>query len=116
MPINAKFNIDEIVKAGRDYGEKTGRRVTYEYILISGVNDTIEHAIQLSRLLSGQLANVNLIPINPVVERNFLKPSPERIKKFSDYLNNHGLTSTVRKEMGANINAACGQLRLRYMR
>ena len=113
MPINTNFHIDEVVKAGRDYGNKTGRRVTYEYILIAGVNDTTEHALQLSRLLGGQLANVNLIPINPVVERKFRKPSTERVNNFSDYLNNHGITATVRKEMGANINAACGQLRIR---
>lgn len=115
MPINANFNIDEVVKAGQDYGEKTGRRVTYEYILIADVNDTREHALQLSRLLSGQLANVNLIPINPVVERNFRRPSIERVNNFADYLNNHGITATVRKEMGAKINAACGQLRLKHI-
>ena len=113
MPINENFHIDEVVKAGRDYGEKTGRRVTYEYILIAGVNDTKEHALQLSRLLSGQLCNVNLIPINPVAERDFKRPSVERVNSFAEYLNNRGITATVRKEMGANINAACGQLRLR---
>lgn len=113
MPINENFHIDKVVKAGRDYGEKTGRRVTYEYILIAGVNDTKEHALQLSRLLSGQLCNVNLIPINPVAERDFKKPSVERVNSFAEYLNNRGITATVRKEMGANINAACGQLRLR---
>ncbi|MBR2180026.1 MAG: 23S rRNA (adenine(2503)-C(2))-methyltransferase RlmN [Selenomonadaceae bacterium] len=113
MPINENFHIDEVVKAGRDYGEKTGRRVTYEYILIAEVNDTKEHALQLSRLLSGQLCNVNLIPINPVAERNFKRPSKESVNNFADYLNNRGITATVRKEMGANINAACGQLRLR---
>lgn len=116
MPINDTFSIDQVVKAGRDYADKTGRRVTYEYILINEVNDTMEHALQLSRLLSGQLANVNLIPINPVVERNFYRPSKERIKRFSDYLNNHGITATVRKEMGTSINAACGQLRSRHIR
>ena len=115
MPINSNFNIDEVVKAGHDYGEKTGRRVTYEYILIADVNDTTEHALQLSRLLSGQLANVNLIPINPVIERDFHRPSKECVNNFADYLNNHGITATVRKEMGAKINAACGQLRLKYI-
>ena len=113
MPINDRFRIEEVVKAGHDYADKTGRRVTYEYILIADLNDTAEHAIQLTRLLNGQLANVNLIPLNPVAERNLKKPSRERINKFADYLNNHGITATVRKEMGANINAACGQLRLR---
>ena len=113
MPVNSNFHIDEVVKAGRDYADKTGRRVTYEYILIAGVNDTTEHALQLSRLLQGQLANVNLIPINPVVERSFRRPSTERVNNFAEYLNSHNITATVRKEMGTNINAACGQLRLR---
>ena len=113
MPINNNFGINEVVKAGRDYGEKTGRRVTYEYILIGEVNDTTEHALQLSRLLSGQLANVNLIPINPVAERDFKRPTKECVNKFADFLNNHGITATIRKEMGANINAACGQLRMK---
>ena len=113
MPINENFHIDEVVKAGKDYADKTGRRVTYEYILIAGVNDTKEHALQLSRLLGGQLANVNLIPINPVAEREFKRPSKERINNFADYLNNRGINATIRKEMGSNINAACGQLRLR---
>ena len=106
MPINSNFSIDEVVKAGKDYGDKTGRRVTYEYILIANVNDTTEHALQLSRLLAGQLANVNLIPINPVDERDFKRPTKERVNKFADFLNNHGITATVRKEMGTNINAA----------
>lgn len=116
MPINANFNINEVIEAGKFYGEKTSRRVTYEYILIAGVNDTTEHANQLSKLLSGQLANVNLIPINPVVERNFKRPSNKRVKNFCEYLNNHSVSATVRKEMGKNINAACGQLRLGYVR
>ena len=113
MPINSNFSIDEVVKAGKDYGDKTSRRVTYEYILIANVNDTTEHALQLSRLLAGQLANVNLIPINPVDERDFKRPTKDRVNKFADFLNNHGITATIRKEMGTNINAACGQLRLR---
>lgn len=116
MPVNDNFSIEEVVKAGRDYGEQTGRRVTYEYILISEVNDTNEHALQLSRLLAKQLANVNLIPINPVAERDFHRPKEERIKYFADFLNSHGITATVRREMGANINAACGQLRLKARR
>ena len=112
MPINNTFDISEVVKAGKDYANKTSRRITYEYILISEVNDTDEHALQLVRLLSGQLANVNLIPINPVDERKFKRPSKERVKHFCDFLNNHGLNATVRKEFGVKINAACGQLRI----
>ena len=114
MPINNNFDINEVTTAGRDYGDKTGRRVTYEYILIDKVNDTIEHARQLSTLLKNQLANVNLIPINPVAEKDFRRPSKERVKRFYDYLNSHGIGATIRKEMGAGINAACGQLRISH--
>ena len=111
MPINRTFGIKEVVDAGRYYGERTGRRVTYEYILIEGVNDSPEHARQLSTLLHGQLANVNLIPINPVSERNFKRPTARAIKTFAEVLDSRGIGSTVRKEFGADINAACGQLR-----
>ncbi|MBR1728340.1 MAG: 23S rRNA (adenine(2503)-C(2))-methyltransferase RlmN [Selenomonadaceae bacterium] len=115
MPINNNFNINEVVKAGGDYAKSTGRRVTYEYILISEVNDTTEHARQLIKILSGQLANVNLIPINPIEENNFKRPTKDRIKNFCDLLNAHGLTATIRKEFGVKINAACGQLRSNYL-
>lgn len=114
MPINNNFDINKVVAAGRNYGDTTGRRVTYEYILIDELNDTIEHARQLSILLKNQLANVNLIPINPVAEKDFRRPSKERVKIFYDYLNSHGIGATVRKEMGAAINAACGQLRISH--
>lgn len=111
MPINRTFGIDEVVAAGGRYAQRTGRRVTYEYILIDGVNDSTEQARQLANLLKNQLANVNLIPINPVVERNFNRPSARAIKNFSEVLEARGIGSTVRKEFGAEINAACGQLR-----
>jgi len=111
MPINSAFGLQQVLKAGNDYAEKTGRRVTYEYILLGGVNDTEEHARQLSKILSGQLCNVNLIPVNPVDERNFQRPTNKAVKKFFHFLNTHGITATVRKEMGAGIDAACGQLR-----
>ena len=113
MPINRTFSIDEVVDAGGSYAQQTGRRVTYEYILIDGVNDSPEHARQLSTLLKDQLANVNLIPINPVVEKNFKRPSARSIKNFVEVLSARGIGSTVRKEFGSEINAACGQLRNR---
>ena len=113
MPINSAFGIEKVLNAGKKYANETGRRVTYEYILISGVNDTEEHARQLSKILFGQLANVNLIPINPVAERNFQRPTHNAIQKFFHFLNTHGITATIRKEMGKNIDAACGQLRNR---
>ena len=115
MPINSAFEIEKVLRAGKNYAEVTGRRVTYEYILIDGVNDTEEHARQLAKILSGQLANVNLIPINPVEERNFQRPTNTAVKKFFHFLNTHGINATIRKEMGANIDAACGQLRNRKL-
>lgn len=111
MPIARTFPIEKVVEAGGRYAEQTGRRVTYEYILIDGVNDSPENARSLSNLLKDQLANVNLIPINPIVERNFNKPSARAIKNFVEVLDSRGLGSTIRKEFGADINAACGQLR-----
>lgn len=113
MPVNSAFGLKSLLKAGDDYAQATGRRVTYEYILIGGVNDTEEHARSLAKLLSGQLANVNLIPFNPVVERSFSPPTNNAVKKFFHFLNTHGIGATIRKEMGADVNAACGQLRAR---
>lgn len=116
MPVNKKWKIAEVVEAGRQYGEKTKRRVTYEYILIADVNDGEEHARELSHLLHGQLANVNLIPINPVTERQLYRPSQERIQRFLDILTRQHISATIRREMGTDIQAACGQLRNQYMK
>ncbi|MCR5177314.1 MAG: 23S rRNA (adenine(2503)-C(2))-methyltransferase RlmN [Anaerovibrio sp.] len=115
MPINRKYPMAEVVKAGAAYGNLTHRRVTYEYILIDGVNDNIKQAEELTDLLKGQLASVNLIPINPVVERNWNRPSLKRIGSFEKYLMQHNITVTVRREMGNDIQAACGQLRNRHI-
>jgi 23S rRNA (adenine2503-C2)-methyltransferase len=111
MPINEKFPLAELVKAGGDYGAKTGRRVTYEYILIDKLNDTPKCADELAALLRGQIASVNLIPINPVKERGFLKPPKKSVDAFLEHLAKKHITATVRREMGADIQAACGQLR-----
>ena len=111
MPINSAFGLEKVLRAGNDYASQTGRRVTYEYILLGGVNDTEEHARQLAKILSGQLANVNLIPVNPVDERNFKPPTHNAQQKFFHFLITHGINVTIRKEMGAGIDAACGQLR-----
>ena len=115
MPINSAFGLKSLLAAGDDYAQSTGRRVTYEYILIGGVNDTEEHARRLAKILSGQLANVNLIPFNPVDEKNFRPPTNNAVKKFFHFLNTHGLGATIRKEMGADVNAACGQLRAKIL-
>lgn len=116
MPINKKFPLADVVQAGREYGESTHRRVTYEYILIDGVNDNLKQAKDLVQLMRGQLASVNLIPINPVVERNWRRPSLERINFFEKYLSEHHVTVTVRREMGNDIQAACGQLRNKHIK
>ncbi|MFZ5816730.1 MAG: 23S rRNA (adenine(2503)-C(2))-methyltransferase RlmN [Bacillota bacterium] len=117
MPVARIWPIDEVMEAARAYGEKTGRRVTYEYILISGVNDNPEQAVELAGLLKGTLAHVNLIPMNPVSERpQYQRPGPNRIQRFKEILESGGITTTVRREMGGDIEAACGQLRNRVQR
>ncbi len=115
MPIANKYPIKDVVKAGEVYFNATGRRVTYEYILIDGVNDSKENARELGHLLQGQNASVNLIPINPVVERYLHRPNDGKVKDFANILHSMHITATVRKEMGADINAACGQLRNRHL-
>ncbi|WP_294159742.1 23S rRNA (adenine(2503)-C(2))-methyltransferase RlmN [uncultured Selenomonas sp.] len=115
MPINKKYPMADVIAAGKMYGDKTKRRVTYEYILIDGRNDSSRHADELAKLLRGQLASVNLIPINPVVERHLLRPPQERIDAFERRLAKRGIAVTVRREMGTDINAACGQLRNRHL-
>lgn len=115
MPIARKYSIRDVVKAGGAYFHSTGRRVTYEYILIDGVNDSRENAWELGNLLTGQNASVNLIPINPVVERCLHRPGEDKVTAFANVLHSMHITATVRKEMGADINAACGQLRNRHL-
>ena len=116
MPIARKYALPEVIAATKAYAKKTGRRVTYEYILIAGVNDGLEEAKELSRLVSGQLASVNLIPLNPVAEAGLKRPGLESIEAFSAYLSKQHIPVTVRREMGTDIDAACGQLRNAYRR
>lgn len=117
MPVNKMFPVQEVLAAARDYASETGRRVTYEYILIESVNDNPEQAEELAALLKGSLAHVNLIPMNPVSERpQYRRPARERVLRFRDILEEHGVTATVRREMGGDIDAACGQLRNRVAR
>ncbi len=111
MPINNRYSLSEVMAAGDFYAEQTGRRVTYEYILIADLNDKIEHAKELAILLRGRLANVNLIPVNPVVERGLLRPDSKIIQRFEKILLERRINVTVRREMGTDIRAACGQLR-----
>ncbi len=111
MPVNKKYPLDTLVRAMHDYVKKTNRRISIEYSLIQGKNDTKECAKELVRLFSGGLFHINLIPVNNVRERNFKKTTKEATKEFADILNSCGLNATVRRELGSDIDAACGQLR-----
>lgn len=111
MPINRKYDIKRLMTSCRRYFELTGRRISYEYALIAGVNDTPAHAKGLVDLLHGQNCHVNLIPVNPVAERGTRRPDAEGVRRFAERLNDLGLNATVRRELGSDISAACGQLR-----
>ncbi len=111
MPINKKYSIEELISACDYYIEKTGRRISFEYTLISGVNDNIAEADKLADLLKGKLCHVNLIPVNKVEETGFKKSNREGINAFRQRLEKRGISATIRREMGSDINAACGQLR-----
>ena len=111
MPVNKKYPLDTLVKAMKDYIKKTGRRISIEYALIQGKNDTKECARELTRLFAHGLFHINLIPVNNVRERNYQKTSREATLAFCENLNSHGLNATVRRELGSDIDAACGQLR-----
>lgn len=109
MPINKKYNLQQLMKACRDYFKKTGRRISFEYSLIEGVNDTEQSADELIKLLGGMLCHVNLIPINEIRERDFKKS--RYVERFQKRLTDAGINATVRRTLGADISAACGQLR-----
>ncbi|HJJ05131.1 MAG TPA: 23S rRNA (adenine(2503)-C(2))-methyltransferase RlmN [Clostridiaceae bacterium] len=111
MPINKKYSIEELIKACKDYINITNKRISFEYALAKDNNDNLEDAKQLVSLLKGMLCHVNLIPINKIENGNFVKSSNENIIKFRDYLNDNGIVATIRRELGSDIDAACGQLR-----
>ncbi len=113
MPINRKYPLEQLIPACAEYAQQTGRRITFEYSLIKGKNDQLIHAQQLGRLLQGLLCHVNLIPVNPVKERGLERTPPQQVLKFQKELEQYGVNATVRREMGADIDAACGQLRRR---
>ena len=116
MPINKAYPLEELMKACKYYIEKTRRRITFEYSLIEGVNDKKEHAYQLADLLKGMLCHVNLIPINYVKEIGFKKAANEKVMMFKKIIENAGISCTVRRELGSDIEAACGQLRRKYLK
>ena len=111
MPVANKYKLEEVLSACDYYYEKTSRRITYEYSLVEGVNDSVECARELSMRLRGKNCHVNLIPVNPIKERNFKKSRDAVIQNFKNILEKNRITCTIRREMGADINAACGQLR-----
>ncbi len=111
MPVNNAYNIQELIKACKDYIKITNKRISFEYALAKDNNDNLEDAKELANLLKGMLCHVNLIPINKIENGNFTKSSNENIIKFRDYLNEHGIVATIRRELGSDIDAACGQLR-----
>ena len=111
MPVNNAYPLEELMKACKDYIKKTNRRISFEYALAKDNNDNLEDAKELVKLLKGMLCHVNLIPINKIENGKFDKSSNENIMKFRDYLNDHGIVATIRRELGSDIDAACGQLR-----
>ena len=111
MPVNNSYPIEELIKACKDYIDKTNRRISFEYALAKDNNDNLEDAKELVKLLKGMICHVNLIPINKIENGKFDKSSNENIIKFRDYLNDHGIVATIRRELGSDIDAACGQLR-----
>ena len=115
MPINHKWNISELMKACKVYADTTGRRISFEYSLIHGVNDSIENAKELARLIKPLHGHVNLIPVNKVEERDFHKGSTQDIRAFCDTLISLGINATVRRELGSDISASCGQLRKKIL-
>jgi len=115
MPVNHKYPVGELILACKKYIEKTTRRISFEYSLIAGVNDSIKEAHELAHLLSGMLCHINLIPVNHVEERDYKKGKTANIKAFCEELNSLGMNATIRRELGSDISASCGQLRKRLL-
>ena len=116
MPVNDAYKLEELLQACKDYIEKTHRRISFEYALAKENNDNLEDAKRLVKLLKGMICHVNLIPINKIENGAYMKSSNENIMKFRDYLNEHGIVATIRRELGSDIDAACGQLRRKNLK
>ncbi len=116
MPINNRYNIKELMEACKYYIEKTNKRISFEYALAKDNNDNLDDAKELVKLLKGMLCHVNLIPINKIENGKYTKSSNENIIRFRDYLNEKGITATIRRELGSDIDAACGQLRRKNLK
>ena len=115
MPIANKYSMDELMEAARYYTRTTGRRITFEYSLVKGVNDKKEHAQELISRVKGMNCHINLIPVNPIKERNFVQSDKKVIENFKNKLEKYGINVTIRREMGADIDGACGQLRKSFI-
>jgi len=115
MPIANKYELPDVLEACDYYFEKTGRRITFEYSLVHGVNDRDEDAEELIEILKHRNCHLNLIPVNPIKERNFEKPSRKSAENFKNKLEKSGINVTIRREMGSDIDGACGQLRRRFV-
>ena len=115
MPIANKYSIKELIDSCKYYIAKTGRRVSFEYALLGDINDNKETALELAKLLRGMIAHVNLIPVNEIKNGKFVKPKDKNVEIFMNTLNSSGIVATVRRELGTDISAACGQLRLKYL-
>ena len=115
MPVANKYELEEVLDACRYYFEKTGRRLTFEYSLVGGVNDTLEDSQELTSLVHGLNCHINLIPVNPVKERDFVQPDRSVVQAFKNKLEKNCVNVTIRREMGRDIDGACGQLRRSYL-
>ncbi len=115
MPIARRYTMDEVLGACENYFKETGRRLTFEYSLVAGVNDGDEDAKQLSKRIHGMNCHVNLIPVNPIKERDFVRSTRKAVENFKIKLEKCGINVTIRREMGSDIDGACGQLRKSYM-
>ena len=114
MPVANKYELNEVLNACDIYFEKTGRRPTFEYSLVKGVNDQVEDAKELTEMLKNRNCHLNLIPVNPIKERDFKKPDRKNALEFKNKLEKNGINVTIRRERGSDIDGACGQLRRRY--
>ena len=112
MPVNRRYPIDELLRACRDYADKTGRRISFEYTMIHGVNDSDACARELAGRLRGMLAHVNLIPANEFSESPYARSGADRVERFAEVLRKNGVNATIRRSLGSDIDASCGQLRL----
>ena len=116
MPVANKYNIKELLDACKYYSRITNRRITFEYALVNGINDSAKNAEELFNQLKGILCHVNLIPVNEIKENDYKRSRAKNIEEFKNILIKYGIETTIRREMGSDINGACGQLRRNYIK